>query len=136
MLITVNVVLEKSGEKGAPSSYSCFYGECYDTPQGNKEDTLRGSVSASAADDEEDDRQSKTQICERFRARTVVEFRERFPERIEPQLAIEKFARALEDSAVSVHSLINVVVLFFKIVTVDELPRDTDLSIPRIAEAH
>ena len=134
VMVTANVILYKYDSLGKPS-YSVYYGECFDSPKTViDEDQYRGSNEISADDDDHEDRQHLTEICERFKAKNVIEFRQRFPKHIDLELISEKFAHAIDETSdVSIHSVINIVVLVFKLCSSHPL-RQLPYATPRVEQ--
>ena len=130
MLLTTNVILEKISD-GIPT-YSVFYGECFGhlKEEGLNEDDDRGLVPKPA-------KQESTQVGDRFSARTITEFRSKFPDKIDLYDAATKFQHGMDDSSgVTIHSIVNIVVLYFKVLDSSNARRkrmkDQTLNLPRV----
>ena len=129
-MLTANVVLEKSDDS-QEKSYSVFYGECFSEakPEDVSEDAERGF-------DPKPIRQKDMQIGTRFKCNTITQFRERFPKNIDTTDIASTFQEAMQDNSnVLVHSIINIVVLFFKMIDVKrtgDKPSDSTENVPRL----
>ena len=112
MYITANVILEKTEEDGS-STFSVYYGEVFDSSakeQAIDEDSTRGFEPKGS-------RQESTCIAPRFGASSAEEFKARYPDSFKTDDIAEVFKDALsESSGVTVHSILNVVTIYFQCV--------------------
>lgn len=108
--ITANVILEKTEEDGS-STYSVYYGEVFDSSakiDTIDEDSVRGFEPKGS-------RQDSMCIAPRFSASTAEEFNLKYPTSFKTDDVAEIFKEALGDSSnVTVHSILNVVSIYFQ----------------------
>lgn len=102
--------MEKSEEDGS-STYSVYYGEVFDSAAKTAavdEDSERGYEPKPA-------RQEATCIAPRFSASSASEFKAKYPTSFSTDNIAEVFREALGDtSGVIVHSILNIVTIYFQ----------------------
>lgn len=155
--MTANVILEKRDPvREDLRTFSVYYGQAFEDARESggqaagsqrlDEDALRGGGGGGGAPSGPAPRQDGTLLYDRFHARTARSLSDQLPPRIEPDYVIQRFQGSIsDDSNVRVHSVINVVFLFFKLVPLGKgnadaerfrrLRQEGGYAFPRVAAA-